>query len=236
MKVILYDNITIEGKEYDKKKFFDFLIQERKNSKLKYVKSRERYGYTEYTLRMNLEFIKLYFPNFNSSKNAQYESIIQTWASYDRKKCIMRLKIMGLLLASGIVVSKSVEYSDNIVDKVIEFIDEQKFNWDNIGKFISINDLENELRSHSGHGEIEGYSQSVQEHLNGTCYLDKPETRQELYTAISEYCEEKGLGTEVSDEACQKYDFLYLNDMYNANQIDLKDVYKEGKQKTHTNN
>lgn len=188
-----------------------------------------------YELKISGEVVELRFPKAYDETNRRYIKDFDEFCKISRKREIFKLKLAGLLLGlgiSGLALAEKYEVTDKIVGIVSDFIDDTKFTLGNLSEIIDINELENELRFHSGHGSIDGYSQSITDHKNSYCSLGSRLEPEEVPQKIDEYCEENNLGDKVSNSAKEKLELLLDGDLDEAREIDLLDIYKQDKIKT----
>ena len=240
MRMIFYDDAAIvKGEKYNKKDCIEFLMQLRKETKRKYVTAKVRNHNVIYKFKVNREVIEVVFPDMYEETNKVYESILYSWLKQDKRRIFGRLKFLAIVLTAGICVYKFHPQISDAMEDVKEYfedgIDDIKFYTQNLDEVSAIKHLEDELRSHSGYGDIEGYKQTVVDHNNSFCYLGGNIKEQDMNDAISDFCNLEELGNDVAVEACKKYR-LYLNeDLKSANEIKLLGIYRENldKVKTH---
>lgn len=234
MIMVFYeDGVEVQDVRYNKKDVLEFLREQRKTCKTK-VKVEYKEYYSKYKMKVDKDIIEVVFPYMYAKENNIYEDLLEKWAKNDRRGFILKLRVLGFILGVGAVSVLASKAHSEIVEKygsVSEFLeemqDEIKFYTTNISELRDISTLEDELRGHTGYGEIDGYHQTIEEHLNGYCYLDHADTYSEMDKAVLEYCDENGLGKKVYQNAMEKYEYLKEADLDSANDIDLKQVYKD---------
>lgn len=233
LMIFYNDGVEVKGQKYDKKRTIDFLREQRKTTKTK-VKVNCKKNYSIYKMKTDKDVIEIVFPYMYSEENDKYEKWLDMWVNYDKRGFFLRLKILGIVLgigATGALACKAysqIEEKYGSISKFIQIVDDEiDFYITNIGELNDIKILEDELRDHTGYGEIEGYEHTIEDHLNSFCYLDHADTYSKMDKEIFEFCDKNGLGEEVYKNAMKKYEYYLKEDLGSAHDIQLKKIYKE---------
>lgn len=235
--VVLYkDYASIKNEKYDKETVFNSVRQQRHSAKVRNISVQNKEDWNIYTILCDNNIIKVVFPKMFEKENKEYESILQTWYKYTRKRNILYSKLCALGLVGVIAGVKLAPYAESVIDKASDVIEESldntKFYLTNMGEICDIKELEREIKAHTGYGEIDGYKQSIEDHNNSYCALGDDLNSNEVVAAIYEYCNENGLGNTVANAAGDKFVLLQQDNTTAAYEIDLLDIYRDEKIKT----
>lgn len=98
----------------------------------------------------------------------------------------------------------------------------------------AINDLEEELKIHTGYALSEDGKVVIPSLSHGStnmgCDLGDPDTLS-VEERIIKFCDDYDLGDEVKEAALNKYDLLYNNNLTEAMKINLKEIFNNNKSK-----
>jgi len=222
------DCVIINGVTYNKRETFEFFNFERANEKRFSVSKKiDEKLYTTYVIKDGCDTCKIVFPKRCIEKNEEYMDIFESWYQEDRTKLKRNLKRAALVLGGcAIIGTAATHHKDEIVDYVENICTDVSFHFENAKEIYALNILSDEIRSHTGHGDVDGYKQSIEDHMNSYCYLSF-ECGGDIEVYIRRYCESFGLGEEVALKAIEKYKYYLKDDYENATTINLKNVYRE---------
>lgn len=218
-------------KKYDKDNMFDYILDEREQSKDKNIEKKENSELIMYNLIINGNQVCIKFPRMFIKNNKEYISALETIFNYEKRQN-SKLKVYKgiIILLTGVCLSSPLlKYRGEIESFYVS--SNLKSYVDNIKQINSIKKLEKEILSHTNRGSIDGFLQTIEEHNMGKCYLGKNVKASEIDVKITEYCEANNLGEEVIEKAIEKFDLYTKDEVKQANSIDLLEVYKSSLEK-----
>ena len=243
--IVLYkEDARTNNKSFNKLEIIKKIIEKFDNAERKNIKFRTKEDcYDVYTVVSDFDVTEIVFPHMFKKENEKLKDFFEGWYTVNskRKKRNLKrdLKCLELcaIIGAGIIVgAKLAEHAAPVIDKVLDSIEETtdnvKFYFDNMGEISDIKELEREIKAHTGYGEIEGYTQSIQDHNDSYCALGDDLSSNEVVAAIYEYCNENGLGNTVANAAGDKFVLLQQDNTTAAYEIDLLDIYRDEKIKT----
>lgn len=221
--VYFYDNdvLLYNGKSFSKDQVMNVIrlnLQKEKNK----VKRCDFNSSSVYSCVFKDYQIDVHFPIACQLNNINYICEFERQIENQKKRKNGRIKFISLALIL------SIDGAFLLRKPITSAIDEFK-------SLQCIQDLNDELLIHSGHGEII-YERSVNPALDHNCVFDSDKSMS-IEERISEYCDENGLDF-MEDKVLEKWDYLYNNDISSADKINLKSIFKEynTKQKVKTKN
>ncbi len=228
--IIFIDDFAMSldiDEKIDKNEIMHIINNERSDSEKRNSKKYYNKGLKSivYKFKSDNGIITVKIPDKYRKENKEYIEKLDTWylADQKRNKKKMGLYIIGTvtIFSMGVKLSAPVAKASKDAGKaIVRLFDDP------------IYDLENEIKIHTNYGEDPDGRKISSKSQHGCDFGRNPNgSNPSMEESISDYCDEYELGEEVKEAAIRKFDLLYDDNTKEAEEIDLKDIYKQSKNK-----
>ena len=206
------DALLYNGKSLSKDQVMNVIRLNLQNEKNK-IKRKDYNSSSVYSCIFKNYQIDVHFPYADQLNNIKYIAEFERKIENQKKRNKNRIKIVSLALIL------SIDGAFLLKKPISNFVSGIN------GKLTDkVQDLDDELLIHSGHGEVI-YEKSVSPSVDHDCVFDSDKNIS-IEDRISKYCSDNDLDY-MKDKVLEKWDYLYNNDMKSADEINLKKISKE---------